>query len=1022
MAKLKTSASAPRKGKTPKDSPTTEPSGTKAAAHPSRSRRRAESRGKPAAEDADKDGDSFPIVGIGGSAGGFEAMGALLRSVPPDTGMAFVLVQHLDPRGTSRYGELLRRETAMPIEEIKSGVTVKPNHVYSLPAGSFGELSGRRLVLTKGRAGEHIRMSIDRFLVSLANDAKHRSIGVVLSGTNADGTAGLRAIREAGGITFAQSERSSKYFAMPASAISSGCVDSVLTAEQIGTRLGQISQHPWLRPRPTTETERLDDPESQVPLKALRSIFSQLRQQSGVDFTLYKRSTIQRRLARRMVLARVDSLENYARILRTSSKELDALFDDLLINVTHFFRDKQVFTALQKHVFPKLLRTRVEEGGDLRIWVAGCASGEEVYSLAIAALESMRRLGIDLRIQIFGTDLSETAINIARAGAYPASIAQDVSPERLRRFFHKIDSGYQVSRTLRELCTFARQNICQDPPFSRLDLISCRNVLIYLGPELQRRCIPIFHYALGSGGYLLLGSAETIGTFAELFTLVDKRHKIFVKKLTPVRPPVGFTRPFRAPEPLPFKTRGPRREHDIATDIQKEADRLVLQRAVPSGVVIDTQFQVVQFRGSTGAFLEHTSGDASLNLLQMVRPTLVVDLRAAIHKALKQNAPVRKEGVYLEQAGETRLVDLDVIPFKVPTGGAERWLLVLFRGRAIHSADPAVAGKTSRAGESKARAGAEARLRDELRATKESLQAIIEEQEATNEELKSANEEIESSNEELQSSNEELETAKEELQSTNEELQTLNEELNTRNTEMAEVNNDLSNLLSSINLPIIMVDNGLTLRRATPPAEKLFNLIPTDIGRRLTDIKPNVKCDDLDKIIRHVVETLETEEREVTDHDGSSYLMRIRPYRTRDNKIDGAVLTLVDIDPARRSLMDAQSLAATAQATAEAAGACVFVLDSSLRVLTATAACCESFNLPKTDLTGRSLFSLAGGAWKIPGLRGFFEKALQSPAGKHPHPVTQRFPYPGRALTLSASVVGRDGERLLIVGVQAAES
>jgi len=946
-------------------------------------------------------------------------MGALLRSLPPDTGMAFVLLQHLDPRGASRYGELLRRETAMPIEEIKSGVTVEPNHVYFLPPGSFVDIDGRRLILTKGRAGEHIRMPFDRFFVSLAGESKHRSIGVVLSGTNADGTGGLRAIREAGGITFAQSERSSKYFAMPASAISAGCVDSVLTAEQIGTRLGQISRHPWLRSGPS-EVGRLDAADAKGPVKALRSIFSQLRHHSGVDFTLYKRSTIHRRLARRMVLARVDSLETYARTLRSSPNQLDALFDDLLINVTQFFRDKQVFTALQKRIFPKLLRNRLEEGGDLRMWVAGCATGEEVYSLAIAALESMRRLGIDLRVQIFGTDLSETAINLARAGAYPPSIANDVSPERLRRFFQKTESGYQVGRVLRDLCTFARQNICQDPPFSRLDLISCRNVLIYLGPELQRRCIPIFHYALSPNGYLLLGSAETIGSFADLFSMVDKRHKVFVKKLTPSRLPVGFGKAVIAREPIALKPRGPRREHDISTEIQKEADRLVLQRVVPSGVVVNTQLQVVQFRGSTGTFLEHTSGDASLNLLQMVRPTLVVDLRAAIHKALKQNAPVRKEGIYLEQGGEHRLVDLDVLPFKVPSGGADRWLLVLFRGQAV-STEPPATGEARHAVNAKGRSATEIRLRDELRANKESLQAIIEEQEATNEELKSANEEIESSNEELQSSNEELETAKEELQSTNEELQTLNEELNTRNTELAEVNNDLSNLLSSINLPIIMVDNGLTVRRATPPAEKLFNLIPADIGRRLTDIKPNLKCDDLDRIIHHVIEALETEEREVTDLDGGTYLMRIRPYRTRDNKIDGAVLTLVDIDPARRSLMNLKSLAAAAQAAADASGACVFVLDSSLRIHAVTDACRESFNLGKTELTGRPLFDLGDGAWKIPGLRGFLEKALRAPAGKGVGPLTERFAYPDRSLILDARVVGHDGERLLILGVQEAE-
>jgi two-component system CheB/CheR fusion protein len=787
--------------------------------------------------------------------------------------------------------------------------------------------------------------------------------------------------------------------------------------------LGQIARHPWLRKVPPIDIPRADASQSSKGTsKALIFIFGQLRQSSGVDFTLYKRSTIQRRIARRMVLSRVDTIEDYHKLLRNSPDELDALFDDLLINVTQFFRDKNVFTSLQKRIFPKLLRTRRAEGGDLRIWVAGCATGEEVYSLAITALETMRKLGIEIRMQIFGTDLSETAISIARAGSYPLSIANDVSPERLRRFFNKTNSAYQVNRTLRDLCTFARQNICQDPPFSRIDLISCRNVLIYLGQDLQRRCVPIFHYALGPNGHLLLGSAETVGTFADLFSLVDKRHKIYAKKITPLRPPVDFGKPRLTRELLPAKAAVTRREHEVGSEIQREADRLVLQRVVPSGVVIDTQLQVVQFRGSTGVYLEHASGDASLNLLQMVRPNLVVDLRAAIHKALKQNITVRKEGIYLQHRGDTLLVDIDVLPFKVAAGGSERWLLVLFQSHPMQPADLPAPGESKHGnGDGKSRPGVEARLRDELSATKESLQAIIEEQEATNEELKSANEEIESSNEELQSGNEELETAKEELQSTNEELQTLNEELNTRNTEMSQVNNDLSNLLSSINLPIIMVDNALTLRRATGLGEKLFNLIPTDIGRRLTDIKSNLKIDHLDKIIRHVIEALETDEREVTDNHGVTYFMRIRPYRTRDNKIDGAVITLVDLDPVRRSHVTLENLAAVAQTTAEASGACVLIIDSSLQIISASSAFYKTFGMNKAELANHVIFDAKSGAWKITGLREFLEKTLRTPSARRGRSATHRFAYDDRRFVLNACVIARDHERLLVAAIQEIE-
>jgi two-component system CheB/CheR fusion protein len=950
--------------------------------------------------------DLFPIVGIGGSAGAFEAMGVLLRTLPANTGMAFVLLQHLDPRGTSRYGELLRRDTSMPVEEIKSGVIVEPNHIYFLPAAAYVELCGRRLILTKSGGSEHLRLPIDRFFLSLAAEDKHRAIGVILSGANADGSGGLRAIREAGGITFAQSERTSKYFAMPAAAIATGCVDSVLGPEQIGMRLAQISRHPSLRAAQPEPSEPVGS--SKVTIKALHSIFNQLRHRSGVDFTLYKRSTIQRRIARRMVLGRVESFESYAKMLRSSTEEMDALFNDLLINVTQFFRDKTVFAALQKRILPRILRARRTEGGDLRIWIAGCATGEEVYSLAITALETMRSLGISLGIQIFGTDLSDTAINVARTGLYPLSIAGDVSAERLRRYFTKTDTGYRVNRTLRDLCTFARQNICQDPPFSRIDLISCRNVLIYLGPELQRRCIPIFHYALSPNGYLLLGSAETIGTFADLFSMVDKRHKIYVKKMTPLRPAMDFGKPLPIPKLRPIQ-----READIGGEIEKEADRLVLQKMGPSGVVIDTQLQIVQFRGATSIYLEHASGDASLNLLQMVRSNLVVDLRAGIHKALKQNLPVRKEGIHLPHGRDTLLVDIDVFPFKVPNGGTERWLLVLFHSRTVKEvqAPGGDGGKEGRAG---AKAGAEIRLRDELRATKESLQAIIEEQEATNEELKSANEEIESSNEELQSSNEELETAKEELQSTNEELQTLNEELNTRNTEMALVNNDLSNLLSSTNLPIIMVDNGLAVRRATPLGERLFNLIPTDIGRRLTDIKSNLKINDLDKILRRVIDTLETEERQVIDKNRVSYLMRVRPYRTQDHKIDGAVITLVDIDPVRGSQMT-EALAKLTQSIAELTEWRLVVLDAALRVLMATKAFCQAIGMNKADLIGRSIFEIADGEWKTVGVRQFLQKVMATRPGSRGGPLTHRLTLPQKTLELKASTVGSDNSRMILL-------
>ena len=511
-------------------------------------------------------------------------------------------------------------------------------------------------------------------------------------------------------------------------------------------------------------------------------------------------------------------------------------------------------------------------------------------------MECLRKAASPARLQIFGTDLSEAVLARARAGLYPASAIEKIPPEWVRRYFAPVKDQFQISRKIRDLCTFARQNVPQDPPFSRLDLISCRNVLIYLGPELQRRCFPIFHYSLKPGGYLLLGTAETVGGFGDLFTQVEKRCKIYRKKSAAtarVAVDFGTTAP-ALPEP-PKMTKQAVRGLNVQADIQNAADRVVLNRVAPCGVIINANLHVLQFRGQTGDFLEHFAGEATLNLLQMARPALAMDLRAAIHKAQKDDVSVKVDDIPLQTGAGALLASLEVIPFYAPSTGTECWMLVLFRSRPLPpprqpGAAASPGGRTDLA-----------HLRDELRLTKESLQSIIEEQEATNEELKSANEEIESSNEELQSSNEELETAKEELQSTNEELQTLNEELNTRNHEMVQVNNDLQNLLSSINLPILMVDNELCIRRANPQAEKLFNLIPSDIGRRLSNIKSNLQAAELDQMIREVIDSLETREMEVRDQEDRTYSLRIRPYRTRDNRIDGAVVTLFDIDAIKRA-------------------------------------------------------------------------------------------------------------------------
>src|SRR6059058_539021 len=844
--------------------------------------------GPDGADEKQKASPACPIVGIGGSAGGFEAAMEFLRNLPQKTGMTYVIVQHLDPHHASRLSNLLGKVTAMPVSEVTKTTKPKPNAVYVQPPNKC--VVAKNGVLTVVRREERLNVGIDHFFESLAEECGSRAVGVLLSGTGSDGTAGLRAIKAAGGLTFAQSEESAKFDAMPRSAIRAGFVDLALTPREIAREIERIANHPYIR-RPLSDPEEIEKA-AYKQADDLGRIFLSLKKQMGVDFSAYKESTLIRRIQRRMALHRIDKMSQYARFMRDNKREIEALFDDLLINVTRFFRDEALFRALKKRFLPALLKNKSKDRQpELRAWVPGCATGEEVYSLAICILETLGRGPSKIRIQIFGTDLSESVIEHARLGIFSSAIEKDVSPARLKRFFIKRDGTYQINRNVRDICTFARQNICVDPPFSRLDLISCRNVLIYLSPELHKRCIPQFHYALNPGGYLILGPAESVGMYDELFKLADKKNKIYAKGAR-TSPRTADIIPQRGPELTHFGGRSTAGAGtNFGGDLLKVADRIMLGAYAPAAVVIDQDMQVQQFRGRTELFLEHTPGPATFNLLQLARPTLVPDLRATIHRAIKTGKAARKERAKVKLGDRNYEINIQAVPFKIP-GSDKSWLLVIFDETTKGTKPgkvPLALGKTAAQRDV-------AELHRELAASKESLQTIIEEQEATNEELKSANEEIESSNEELQSTNEELETSKEELQSTNEELTTLNEELSNRNLEMMQLTNELNNLLASTQMPIVMVDNALTVRRATPAARGAFNILPTDIGRPLSELRPNIDVPDLESVLREVIETLGTRERKVSDTQGRQYSLRVRPYRTTDDKIDGAVLTLVDID------------------------------------------------------------------------------------------------------------------------------
>jgi two-component system CheB/CheR fusion protein len=610
-----------------------------------------------------------------------------------------------------------------------------------------------------------------------------------------------------------------------------------------------------------------------------------------------------------MALRGLQKIEDYLAVLRDDPAERHNLYQDFLIRVTQFFRDHEAFEALKLKVFPTLANDR-PANLPIRIWVPGCSTGEEVYSLAIALLEFLSDRTDPPTIKILATDLSEAALQRARTGVYVDNIEIDVSTERLRRFFVRVNGNYHISKTIRELCVFSRHNMASDPPFSHLDLVSCRNVLIYMDGALQRRVLPILHYSLNPGGFLFLGSSESIGAFTDLFAPVDSRHRIFSKKTAVSAVPLDFTPRLHSEGGVHRPGRDDGTPVWNALDVQREADRIVLARYAPVGVVIDEAMTVVQFRGRTGIFLEPAPGMASLDLLRMLREGLLAEVRAAITEARTTSSAVAKEGLRVTENGSPRQVRVEVIPFKVPPANV-RFFLVLFQDTTEPTAlgtPGALPPRTAVAPPPAAGAAVAPyeqtvfQLQQELGALREYLQSVIEEQESTNEELKSANEEILSANEELQSTNEELQTAKEEAQSANEELATVNEELQHRNAELARVNNDLINLLSGVSIPIVMVSRDLRIRRFTPLAEKVFNLIPTDAGRPISDIKPNLQIADLARLITGVIDSLTPHESEIQDRDGQWFSLRIRPYITLDNKIDGASVVLLDIDTIKRAL------------------------------------------------------------------------------------------------------------------------
>ena len=845
----------------------------------------------------------FPIVGLGASAGGLAAFEAFFSGMPAgvDPGMAFVLVQHLAPDHDSLLTELIQRTTRMPVLEVADGMAVQANCVYIIPPNRDMAFLNGTLHLLEPVAPRGHRLPVDFLFRSLAQDQHERAIGIVLSGTGSDGTLGVRAIKDAGGMVMAQDPASCEFDGMPRSAVQTGLVDFELAPARMPEQLLAYVAHAFgTLPPPTTAGAPQNE-------NALSKIFVLLRAQTGHDFSQYKPSTIYRRIERRMAVHQVIAIAAYVKYLQQTPAEVEALFRDLLIGVTSFFRDPEAFKVLEEQVIPKLLDGR-PAASVIRIWSTACSTGDEAYSIAILLQEGMEARRQSYKVQVFATDIDSRAIATARAGVYPASIADEISPERLARFFTTEADGntYRVQKNIRDMLVFSEHDAIKDPPFSKLDLISCRNLLIYMGADLQKKLIALFHYALNPGGLLFLGTSETVGEFGDLFAVLDRKAKIYQRKedfqgtrrgaLGRFLPPATSREVVR---PLTDAKAG----SPVKLSLRELTEQAILQKAAPAGALVNHQGDILYLHGRTGMFLEPAPGEAGIsNIVKMAREGLRRELTTALHKAAASRAPVQTQGLQVKTNGHFTAVNLAVFPVTANPAAEAEPPLYLVMLDAAHTSAVTTGPRPATLPVAQTPQGHHdistqlAALNEELQAKERTLHAANEELEASNEELKSFTEEMQSVNEELQSTNEEMETSKEELQSINEELATVNTELQTKVADLSRANNDMNNLLAGTGIGTVFLDLQLHILRFTPAATLIINLIPGDIGRPVGHIVANlVGYDQLVPDVQGVLKTLNSRELDVQTRDGKWYTLRILPYRTLDNVIEGVVMTFVDI-------------------------------------------------------------------------------------------------------------------------------
>ncbi len=955
--------------------------------------------------------NSFYIVGIGASAGGLDALERFFENMTENSGMAFIVVSHLDPNHVSIMPELIQKSTKMKLFKAEDGMAVKPNHVYVAPANrDIGILHGT-IQLIEPLEPHGFRLPIDFFFKSFSADLGEKAICIILSGMASDGTAGLKAVKNELGMVMVQDPKSAKFDGMPTSAIKTGLADYILPPEEMPDLLIK-----YVSQKVKGVFFDKGDTQGKFP-DVFQKIFILIRTHTGHDFSNYKQNTIYRRVERRMNIAQLDNVPSYIRLLQESPAEIENLFKELLIGVTNFFRDPESFEKLKKILSEYIISK--PDNGKIRIWIPGCSTGEEAYSVAIVLLESMNLTKKNLNVQIFATDIDSDAIDKARIGSYSA-IEPDVSKERLKFFFIKDKNQYHIRKEIREMIVFAPQSVVKDPPFTKLDLIVCRNLLIYFNTELQKKVIPIFHYSLLSNGILFLGSSETIGGFVDLFSMIDKKWKFYKRRdsIYSAQPFIEFpvSHSIGKNYEIPMKL-------NEVKNISRVAEKIILQSYSPNCVIISGNGEILYIHGRTGKYLELTSGEAKMNIFEMAREGLKKELPAVIRKVLTTKKSVTVEGIKVKPNGSTLLINLTVKPIKEPAEMRDS-LLLIFEDLKPQKIVPA----SKKIHYDKRSEKIIKDLEHELKNTKEDLRSTIEELETSNEELKSTNEEMQSTNEEMQSSNEEMETSKEELQSLNEELVTVNTELQNKNDELSLINNDMKNLMDSIDIPTIFLDNNLLIKRFTHHITKIVNLISSDIGRPINHIATNLKYEKFIEDAKEVLRTLSFKEIELQTKDGTWYQMRIMPYRTTNNIIDGLVVTFTNIHKLQTANQEIQKLNQEIQLAREFSDNIVdtvrdslLILDKNLKVVSANRSFYNMFSTSSEKTIGKFVYELDDKKWDIPELRKLLEKIIPKSSFFENYDVEYNFkPGDSKKLLLNARQIfrGNKNSQLILLAIQ----